>query len=296
MPSVGKVTVLRDLGVREKLGPRERWTKYGLRVVFVGAFLLLVAVAAYLAGNAHGVRSATRTVQVPAAANPGAEGYAVRFVTDYLTYDSSDQPAYENRVAPYLAQGVDPHQLWNGAGKQTVEQATAVEDRDAGNGVRIITVSAHTDSGRWVYVGVPVLDRSGAYAVIGNPALLPGPARASWSGHENPGQSDVQLADSLQSPLSAFFTAYAGSDRAQLSYDTTPDAGIGGLGGAVTLSTVQSLTVSQGGPNRRAARAVVQWTSSSGAQYTQAYSLQLQQRDGKWLVSSLAPATGGTTS
>lgn len=283
------------VGVRERMGTREDWMKWGGRVVVVGAFLLLVAIAAYLAGNAHGVRSATKTVQIPAAGSPGAEGFAVRFVTDYLTYDNTDQASYQRRVSPYVAQGIDPHQLWNGSGKQSIVQATAIDDRDAGGGVRTVTVSALTDSGSWLYVGVPVLDRNGAYAVIGNPAMMPAPARATWNGGSGVGQSDVQLSDSLQSPLSAFFVAYAKGDNASLSFETTPGSGIGGLGGSVTLGSMQSLTVYQGRPDHRAARAIVQWKTPSGAQYTQAYSLQLQQRDGKWLVSSIAPATGGMT-
>lgn len=294
MPGVGEV----DKGIKQpRFLPREAWRKALTRALLFGGvplFLLLFGLDAGIRLQpAHKPAGSTSQSQQAPDADQGAEAYAARFATDYLTFDPAQPVQYEQRVRGYLADGVAPS-LWNGKGRQTALEAlpAGTERHDQ---VTEVTVAVLVDSGRWLYLGVPVAHASGGYSVAGEPAFLPPPSHTSWAPSEPAADQDVSLTQQLQSSTSAFFQAYGSSDNSQLSFDAAPGANLTGLHGAVDLLRLESLTVYQGPPTQRTARAVVQWQDSSGAGYRQAYTLQLQQVAGKWLIASLAPAIGGGT-
>ena len=280
------------------LNPPERWAKWASRlIVFLGIPLLLVGMG-YLVGLHRGEQVAGRqpaastTRQGPA--GTAAEGaFAARFATAYLTYSQSAPEQYRSQVQPYLAQGLDAGTWWDSRGTQQVLEALPASTSSLGGGVDRVTVAVLIQTGSWLYLGVPIHADSGRFVVVGPPALLPAPAPAPWS-QSSPPTEDAQLSAQLQGDLSAFFTAYAAGQQAQLGYYTTPGSNLGNLGGAVTLVRLNQLVVDQGGGAQRTATAEVTWQPQGqpGTSLQESYRLTLVQQGGKWLVSSLAPAGG----
>lgn len=279
------------------LNPPERWAKWLSRLlVFLGIPLLLVGMG-YLVGLHRGEQVAVRQPGATAApartGNPAEEAFAASFATAYLSYSQSNPQQYRSRLQPYLAQGVDAGSLWDSQGTQQVTEALPASTARLGAGVDRVTVAVLIQNGSWLYLGVPVhADGKGGFVVVAPPALLPGPGQASWT-PSNPTSQDPQLSAQLQGNLTAFFTAYAAGQQAQLGYYTTPGSTVGSLGGAVTFVRLDQLTVEQGGAQRTAI-AQVTWQPSGqpGASLQESYRLTLVQQGGKWLVSSLAPAGG----
>lgn len=279
------------------LNPPERWAKWVSRLlVFLGIPLLLVGMG-YLVGLHRGEQLAVRqpaATSGPARTGTAAEqAFAARFATAYLTYSQSNPGQYQARLQPYLAQGIDPRTLWDGQGTQQVAEALPASTASLGGGVDRVTVAVLIQNGPWLYLGVPVhADGNGGFVVVAAPALLPAPGQASWS-PSSPASEDSQLSAQLQGNLTAFFTAYAAGQQAQLGYYTTPGANVGNLGGAVTFVRLDQLAVEQGGA-QRTATAQVTWQPQGqpGASLQESYRLTLVQQGGKWLVSSLAPAGG----
>ena len=282
------------------LNPPERWAKWVSRLlVFLGIPLLLVGMG-YLVGLHRGEQVAGRHPGATATATTGApsgtaaeSAFAARFATAYLTYNQSNPQQYRARLQPYLAQGIDPGTLWDGQGTQQVLEALPASTSSLGGGVDRVTVAVLLQGGSWLYLGVPVHADSGRFVVVAAPALLPAPGQASWT-QASPASEDAQLSAQLQGDLSAFFTAYAAGQQAQLGYYTTPNSNVGGLGGAVTLVRLDQLVVAQGGGAQRTATAEVTWQPQGepGTSLQESYRLTLEQQGGKWLVSRVAPAGG----
>lgn len=279
------------------LNPPERWAKWASRLlVFLGIPLLLVGMG-YLVGLHRGEQLAGRQPGAPAASAPSGSAaesaFAARFATAYLTYNESNPAQYRSRLQPYLAQGIDLGSLWDGQGTQQVTEALPASTARLGGGVDRVTVAVLLQNGSWLYLGVPVHASGGRFVVVAEPALLPAPGQASWT-HSAPANQDAQLSAQLQGSLTAFFTAYAAGQQAQLGYYTTPGSDVGDLGGAVTLVHLDQLVVDRGGSTQREATAQVTWQpqGEQGTSLQESYRLTLVQQGGKWLVSSLTPAGG----
>ena len=284
-----------------QLGPPERWVRLVARVlVFLGvpALLVLVGVATGIRLGEH--KAAEIPVKTARASSPtdtAESTFAARFAVSYLSYHTGEQEQWQQSIAPYVAGGVDPSNWWNGEGTQSVTEVLPVSSHPLGSGADQVTVAVLLQGGPWVYLGVPVHAQKGAYAVVGEPALVPAPAASTWDPPQNQqAQTDAQLSAQLKDDVAAFFTAYASGNGTQLSYLTSPEAGIRGLDATVTLAGVSSLFVYQGGATHRSALAVVKWQprGGSGAVWEQSYRLTLVNASGKWLVATVAPAPGGS--
>ena len=278
------------------VSPPEQWAKWASRlVVFCGIPLLLVGMG-YLVGLHRGEQVATQDRGGSGTSAPevsaAEQAFAARFATAYLTYDQSKPDQYGVRLQPYLAQNLDPGTFWDGQGTQQVLEALPASTAHLATGVDRVTVAVLIEGGSWLYLGVPVHADGGTFVVVAAPALLPVPARASWSPSTTATQ-DTQLSTQLQGDVSAFFTAYAAGQQSQLGYYTTPGSAVGNLGGAVAFVHLDQLVVDQGGA-QRTATAEVTWQPQGepGTSLQESYQLTLVQQGGKWLVSSLAPAGG----
>lgn len=280
------------------LNPTERWAKWASRLlVFLGIPLLLVGMG-YLVGLHRGEQLGGRhpgaaTATAAPAGTAAESAFAARFATAYLTYSQANPEQYRVRLQPYLAQGLDAGTLWDGQGSQQVAEALPASTASLGGGVDRVTVAVLLQSGSWLYLGVPVHANGGRFVVVAAPALLPAPGQAAWS-QSSPAAEDPQLSAQLQGDLSAFFTAYAAGQQAQLGYYTAPGSNLGSLGGAVSFVRLNQLVVDQGGATRRTATAEVTWQPQGepGTSLQESYQLSLVQQGGKWLVSNLAPAGG----
>ena len=230
----------------------------------------------------------------PGAAYPreGAQAFAVRFALSYETYDGAHPDARQKALAPYMADGADLAMGWDGNGKQSAVQALpgGIEVQDAREA--LVTVAVLVDSGRWVYLSVPVIAGQGSFAVAAAPALVPSPgkATATQAGPDLNFQDDSALSQQLRASVTTFFSAYARSNTNDLDYYSAPGVHFLGLGGAVDLAALTSLSVAQGPPDSRVAVAGVRWLDkASGASFVQPYRLELALYADRWLVSQITP-------
>jgi hypothetical protein len=269
--------------------------------VVAGRILLWALVALLLARSGLELVGELRGTEEPPAAAPpaaearltpeAAEGFAVRFVHDYLTYDAADPQERASRLAAYVPAGGDDQLGWDGIGRQAVlavvPSGVQVLDADAA----AVTVAARVDDGRWLQLVVPVhSDGAGRLAVSAAPSFVPfapsaatTPARASV---------DAELSRSLQPVLESFFRAYGEGGAEDLAYFVPVGRSIEGLHGLVSFEELSAVRVTSGNGDRTAEVAVRWRDRSTGAALIQQYQLVLAEEAGRWYVTRLgAPET-----
>jgi Conjugative transposon protein TcpC len=267
-----------------------------LRALLVGVLLvlLLLGVRDLLRPFVPLLASRQTPAADPAASYPreGAEAFAIRFALAYETYDGAHPGARQKALAPYLADGADLAMGWDGNGKQSALQGlpSGINVRDAHQAQ--VTVAVLIDNGRWVYLSVPVIADQGAFAVAAAPALVPPPGKATSTpaSLDLNFEKDSALSTQLRSSATTFFSAYARSSTTDLDYYSAPGVHFVGLGGAVDLAELTSLSVAEGPPEQRVAVASVRWLDrASGASFVQPYRLELVLYADRWLVSQITP-------
>jgi Conjugative transposon protein TcpC len=242
-----------------------RWVVWVLRGV-AWIVLLLIGyrgVAAIISGTPV-TAPASQPPATPSSGFPAtlAEAYALQFGNVYLNFSPATADRRSALLAPFLAAGADAQLGWNGAGTQRLqsEQVAAIQVRGAHSAV--VTLLALVND-KAIELGVPIYAAGGGMVVSGEPALLPAPARATVP-QTATGNSDQAALTALQGQLPAFFQAYASGDPATLSRFLVSGAQVTGLGGLVTLGSIQNVTVPFGGTTR-AITVVVLWHVSSSA-------------------------------
>jgi len=301
-------------------GAGGRWLVWAFRAV-VWAVLLVIGfrgVASIVASPDHSGSKASGG-PAPSTARSGfpaglAEAFALQFGSVYLNFSPATAAQRASNLTPFIPVGADPQFGWNGAGSQRLlsEQVASVTVENAHQAM--VTLLARISAGQ-IELGVPVYSDHGGLVVSAEPAMLPGPERAT----PPPGSSaasDSAVTAALTSQLRGFFRAYANGDQEILSRFLAPHAVITGLGGAVTLSSISGVEVPPGGPIRQIVVSVM-WqvvpqstvrvrarqsgrTSSvsaapSGLEMT--YEMTVVRQNGSWYVKAIGPANqqpGGT--
>jgi hypothetical protein len=284
-------------------GAGGRWMVWAFRIV-VWAVLLLIGyrgVTAIMFGE-------TSSNPAPApAASPGsgfpsalAGAYAMQFGQVYLNADPATASQRASELAAFLPAGSDPQLGWNGSGSLQLqsEQVANVAVQDAHHA--LVTLLARVN-GQLMELGVPVYYSAGALAVSGEPAWLPGPAKASVPTPSAP-SSDAATQAELMSQLPAFFQAYASGDQVTIDRFLAPGTHVTGLGGGLTFGSLTGVTVPAGG-NTRHTIATVVWhvpgqTSPASAAAQSAppaglemsYALTIVKRSGTWYISAIGPS------
>lgn len=287
-------------------GAGGRWLVWVARVV-VWAVVLLVGYRGVVAivggpgtsGAGSGAKPTVSAIPFPVTA---AEAYALEFGNVYLNYSPATAAARSAGLAEFLPPGADPQLGWNGAGTQRLlaEQVAGISIRS--KHAAVVTLLAQLADGSLVELGVPVYAAGGAMNVSGEPALLPGPAKATALPAGQAG-GDQATAAALQSQLAGFFQAYASGDEATLARFLTPGAQVTGLAGAVRFGAIDAVYAPAGGlirtisvtvswllpspPAPRSAGAIA--SAPAGLQMT--YAMTVVQRSGTWDVRSIGAAT-----
>src|SRR5580700_309313 len=108
-----------------------------------------------------------------------AEAYAMQFGDVYLNFSPAGAGQRSRNLARFLPAGADPQLGWNGVGTQRLvdEQVAGVSVTGGHSGV--VMLLARLGNGRLLELGVPVYAANGGVIVSGNPALLPGPVKAT---------------------------------------------------------------------------------------------------------------------
>ena len=306
-----------------------KWTRIGWRfLVVLGVLLLAVLVIQNIKAN-----NRAATAPSTAAVNPdAARTAAATFAGDYLSHDPLAAPAAGQDVLRRdLAPGGDPARLsFAGIGYLAADVVIpgAVTPVDATHAVVTVqarvmigmpgnadaatptptsTTTAPPVPGRsanatalpagykivateWLPLSVPVVQTdSGVLVDISGPVFSADPP---------PAPADVTEADSsataaTESWATTLFTSYAlGSTGG--AYLSAPGVNLTGLSGAVSVSGIQSWSLSPAGPDGlRTGTAKVGWTFAPTADLTtsQTYSVTTTTSDNRWYVTALGAST-----
>jgi hypothetical protein len=194
-----------------------------------------------------------------------AEAYALQFGNVYLNFSPGTAARRSSLLAAFVPSGSDSQLGWNGAGTERLQSEQVASIQVHGAHTAIVTLLALVNKDQLIELGVPVYAGAGKMVVYGEPALLPAPARATPP-QSVAGNTDQATVTALLAQLPPFFRAYASGGQATLSRFLTSGAHVTGLGGAVTLGSVQSVTAPYGGATRDITVVVVwHFNSSSGA-------------------------------
>jgi hypothetical protein len=238
------------------------WT---LRVV-VWLVLLLIGyrgVTAIVAGPA-----ATTPAAAPSASTSAgfpttlAQAYALQFGNVYLNFSPGTAARRATMLVPFLGSAANSQLGWNGAGTERLQSEDVASVQVQSSTSATVTLLADVND-NMIELAVPIYASGGAMAVSGEPALLAAPTHAAPPAATTV-NSDPSTDAALLSQLPAFFRAYASGGQADLSRFLAPGANVTGLGGAVTLGSVQSVTAPYGG-STRVITVVVDWNVGSAA-------------------------------
>jgi len=260
-------TRARRSAAKPRRGAGGRWVIWVLRGV-AWIVLLLIGyrgVAAIVTGTPATSPSAGPSASVSSAFPQTLAGaYALQFGDAYLNFSPGSAIQRSDLLATFMPTGTDAELGWNGAGTQTLQSEQVASIQVLGAHTAIVTLLALVNKSQLIELGVPLYSANGKMVVSGEPALLPAPARAV------PPQAVAESSDpvavtQLMTQLPPFFRAYASGGQATLSRFLTSGAQVTGLGGAVALKSVQSVTAPLGGATRNITVVVVWHVSSSSA-------------------------------
>jgi hypothetical protein len=299
---------------KQSRGAGGRWLVWVFRAL-IWAVLLIIGfrgVASIVSSSRQSASGATNGGTAPAAADSGfptglAEAFALQFGNVYLNFSPATATQRANELIPFIPVGSDPQFGWNGAGTQQLqsEQVASISVQNAHHAV--VTLLAQVSSGL-IELGVPIYSAQGGLVVSAEPALLPGPERATPPSSSS-SAGDPAAVTALTDQLPGFFRAYASGDQEALGRFLAPGAVVTGLGGAVNFGSISGMEVPSGGATRRIEVSVI-WQfvgqttprergrksaksssvsdASPGLEMT--YEMTVVRRSGSWYVEAIGPS------
>jgi hypothetical protein len=295
----------------QRRGAGGRWLIWTFRAVLWAVLLIIgfrgvtsiVSPYRQPAGNAaSGTNASTTGTGFPTAM---AEAFALQFGNVYLNFSPATAAQRASDLVPFIPVGSDPQFGWNGAGSQQLqsEQVASISVTNAHSAV--VTLLAQVSSGL-IELGVPIYTAQGGLVVSAEPALLPGPQRATPPSSSD-AASDPAAVTALTAQLPGFFRAYASGDQEALGRFLAPGAVVTGLGGTVTFGSISGMEVPSGGATRRIAVSVTwqlasQSTKARGrhsqnssvndasAGLDMTYEMTVLRQHGSWYVQAIGPS------
>lgn len=253
-------------------------------------YVLCGLAVAGLAASARYAIAPPRPLAAVAVASPvpardlAAEGYAVLFARRYLTWNSAEPQMNAGALAAFAGPGMEPDAGLQipSSGRQRVEWAEVVQERERARGVHVYTVAVQTDTAGLLYLTVGVERAAdGSLSLAGYPAFVGAPATG-------PPPASVRLKEVAEPALAMVVERalrnYLGAAPAELAADLTSDARISLPASALSLDSLQRLDWS---PDGRSVVAVVQAQDARGVQYTLAYEVDVVREQGRWEVSAV---------
>ncbi|HTZ30326.1 MAG TPA: conjugal transfer protein [Streptosporangiaceae bacterium] len=234
-----------------------------------------------------------------------AEAFALQFGNVYLNFSPATAAQRASDLVPFIPVGSNPQFGWNGAGTEQLqsEQVASISVKSAHSA--LVTLLAQV-SGGLIELAVPVYTAQGGLVVSAEPALLPGPQRATPPSPSN-AASDSAAVTALTAQLPGFFRAYASGDQEALGRFLAPGAVVTGLGGSVSFGSISGMEVPSGGATRRIAVSVVWQLASQGtrargrhsqdssvndtsAGLEMTYQMTVLRQHGSWYVQAIGPS------
>jgi hypothetical protein len=311
VPGVTESAELTEQRPPQWRGSGGRWLVWTFRAVlwavllivgFRGVMAIVTASRQPAGNNASSANTAATGSGFPTGM---AEAFALQFGNVYLNFSPATAAQRASDLVPFIPVGSDPQFGWNGAGSQLLqsEQVASISVKNAHSAV--VTLLAQVSSGL-IELGVPIYTAQGGLVVSAEPALLPGPQRATPPSSSS-AASDPATATALTAQLPGFFRAYASGDQEALGRFLAPGAVVTGLGGTVTFGSISGMEVPSGGAVRRIAVSVVwqlasQSTKARGrhaqnssvndasAGLNMTYQMTVVRQHGSWYVQAIGPS------
>lgn len=270
-----------------------------LRWVLIGLILLFAWIG--LRAATVGINDQQGAPELPASVtfpDEAVSGPAERFAEAYLTWNEDDEgDSRGEALSRWYSGGEAANGLgWDGKGRQEASNATALNVEPLNDHQARVTVVADVtpykddkaQPTQPTAIEVKVQTTAEGTAVYGIPGVvgLPSPIQADEP--QNPA-GDSNLTRETRSDIESFFSEYGESE--DLSTVTAPGSDIQGLNGALSAPQLRDWTVFQGEGDERTARAVVEWTTPSGAKSEQSYEITLVRVSGgeaaRWQISTV---------
>jgi hypothetical protein len=311
MPGVTESAELTEQRPAQWRGAGGRWLIWTFRAVLWAALLIIgfrgvVSIVTTSRQSTGSGAISTKTSATDTGFPTGmAEAFALQFGNVYLNFSPATAAQRASDLVPFIPVGSDPQFGWNGAGSQQLqsEQVASISIKNAHSAV--VTLLAQVSSGL-IELGVPVYTAQGGLVVSAEPALLPGPQRATPPSSSS-AAGDPATATALTAQLPGFFRAYASGDQESLGRFLAPGAVVTGLNGTVTFGSISGMEVPSGGATRRIAVSVV-WQlasqpakargrhsqgssvndTSAGLEMT--YEMTVLRQHGSWYVQAIGPS------
>lgn len=275
--------------------PAETRTLAVARIAARGPRIAFLACAGLLAlAGLRGVIAPPVTLPAKAklvgAAPTGVGPFAEAYAREYLSWTPDSVGQREQRLVPFLADGLDPDGgLAPVPGTtQRVTWTSAAAPRAAAPGTWVVTIVAGLADGTRTTLAVPVHARAGAMAVADYPALTAITARATQARAPawNTPVDDGELARVVERALRNYLAGRAGDLQADLAPGTrvvTPEQ-------TTRLISIDELDWQQPG---RLVAALVAAELPDRARLRLRLHLAVR-RDGRWFVAGLDPTTPPT--
>jgi hypothetical protein len=211
-----------------------------------------------------------------------AQGFAQSFARAYLTWDARRPELHAKQVSPYVSEALDP-----GAGLQPPDRGSqgvlwtaAVQDRPAGDRVRLITVAAQTTRSL-VHLAIPVQRDARGFLIVPRYPSLVGPPVSDPAQKISP-EDEVENS-ALRTVAQRAVTNYVEAERDNLRADLDRAAVVSLPSAALRMRSVDSVTWAA--PHRVAV--TVSAKGADGTEWTLRYELSVVRRD-RWYVRAIS--------
>lgn len=263
------------------LSLRLAWPRYVLALV--GVITIVRGAVGMVAPSPTKPRQVI--AHVASSADPEAEGLAVRFTRDYLSYSSQSQAQRERVLAGIVGGPLDHDAGFSapGSGSDRVTAAQVIADVPLGGGTNRYSVMASTTRAGTVYLAVTIgHDARGALELVGAPAFVGAPSTAPAV--DDPSEAGQVVTDGrLSAVISRALRNYLAGATGQLQADVMPGVTVRGPSVRLRLVQVEHVAWTQ---QNRLVGVDLQAADRTGATYELHYDVGVTDRD-RWFVTSI---------
>ena len=234
-----------------------------------------------------------------------ARSFALQFAHEYFKWTVGQADRREERLKPFLAQGMDPQAGldFSNLSRHAVPEHITVWKEELGRkkGEYVITVSALVnfydakDTKKYftkrMLLEVPIKQKNERdMAVIENPRLVPLPAETSIQKERESlvGEPlDSSEEEALRSAAETFFKTYASGKQEELSYLMTGEQKVETFQGKMRFVAVEQMEAVKKG-DRVVSDLVVRLADpSTGMEVSVPYEIDWVKEDGRWFVEAI---------
>lgn len=285
-PAIAKKIESFDDNATEGGRGRAIWTKR----ILIGLALLVLIILVFAA---CAPRKAA-TGNYASEDEPGARAFAQTFVKDFYTWDADDRDARESRMHQYNPD-YDGLVGWDGKGKQTITNATALtSEHPAGDTYKVVVRADVDGKTNPIYAEVSVYSSDKGFSPLSLPSLtgspeLPKPGRSKEDTKNV--ESDAGTTKDIEDRLDVFFPAWAGYEKSSLDA-MTKGIKLTPMNNGYSYAGIEdsSITKDENEEDTRYVTATISWKDKDENKTTSTYKLTMVKDDGNWVITKLDSA------